>query len=331
MKLHELVEARKNPEANPKISINQAVAQAKDQPNTFISFTEIDKLGINPKSKHETPIGIYAYPIKYVAQMLGDTKSGDALPFAGEQPFANIFRARGNIVDLGTVSLSEINHYLTKLTEYLETIEPDLGGAVDQAKEAAFEEAQVQSNAGRFWYVTMSIAQIVAQLTGTKTVVAWNKIFRVLGIDGCVDSQGKGIIHENEPIQAVFFSIKSITNNQRVYNKYSPEHIEYSHERAAKMQRALDELRDAKTVRDVESIINVHGQDAIRLVHDRNIRLQLIIRDPQRIRWIAKPTKEEQREALERDFELTLPLINNLDQDIVADVFKQMATVNNHI
>ena len=68
MRLHELVEARKNPEANPKISINQAVAQAKDQPNTFISFTEIDKLGINPKSKHETPIGIYAYPIKYVAQ-----------------------------------------------------------------------------------------------------------------------------------------------------------------------------------------------------------------------------------------------------------------------
>ena len=54
----------------------------------------------------------------------------------------------------------------------------------------------------------------------------------------------------------------------------------------------------------------------------------MIIRDPQRIRWIAKPTKEEQREALERDFELTLPLINNLDQDIVADVFKQMATGN---
>ena len=328
MKLHELVEARKNPEANPKISINQAVAQAKDQPNTYISFTEVDKLGINPKSVHETPIGIYAYPIKYVAQMMGDQKSGDILPYAGDAPFANIFQARGNIIDLATLSVATIKQYYREMETYVETIDPDLEGAVDDARETAFEEGAVRTQAGWFWYTTMVIAQRIEDVTGTRSVIAWNKLFRHLGIDGFVDSRGKGIIHENEPVQAVFFSIKSIANNLRVYNRYSPEHMGYSKERGSRMQRAIDELKNATTVREVEAVIQVHGPDTIKLVRDRAIRLQLIIRDPQLIRWIVRPTKEEQREALEQLFEMMLIIINNLDQDIVAEVFSEAPTDN---
>ena len=36
--------------------------------------------------------------------------------------------------------------------------------------------------------------------------VRWNKLLRKLGYQGAVDSKGKGIIHEAEPWQAVFFS-----------------------------------------------------------------------------------------------------------------------------
>jgi hypothetical protein len=74
MRYKELTEARRNPEQNPKISVNQAIKQrlqsgergTPDNPKLFVSFTQLDKLGINPKSKYDTPLGIYAYPADYV-------------------------------------------------------------------------------------------------------------------------------------------------------------------------------------------------------------------------------------------------------------------------
>ena len=60
-----LLEARKNPDKNPKESINSAFIRrekettdftAGDVRNSFVSMTLIDKLGINPKSKYDTPL-----------------------------------------------------------------------------------------------------------------------------------------------------------------------------------------------------------------------------------------------------------------------------------
>ena len=60
---------------------------AKNHPNPdnlVVTFTAIDKVGINPKSDHDTPIGIYFYPIKYVI----DKKM--EVPFMGDQPYINV-------------------------------------------------------------------------------------------------------------------------------------------------------------------------------------------------------------------------------------------------
>ena len=59
-----LLEARRNPEKNPHIGAWDLFFKYKDDPNVYISFTTIDKLGINPNSKFNTPNGIYTYPIK---------------------------------------------------------------------------------------------------------------------------------------------------------------------------------------------------------------------------------------------------------------------------
>jgi hypothetical protein len=92
MRYREISEARKNPEQNPKVSINQAIRQrlnkTKDKidgaiTNLFVSFTEIDKLGINPGSRYDTPLGIYAYPAKYVMHRIGNEREAARLPFAG--------------------------------------------------------------------------------------------------------------------------------------------------------------------------------------------------------------------------------------------------------
>ena len=66
-----LSEARKNPGQNPKTSINAIIQKAYDETtdmvtpttkNLFVSFTTVDKLGINPQSHYDTPLGIYSYP-----------------------------------------------------------------------------------------------------------------------------------------------------------------------------------------------------------------------------------------------------------------------------
>jgi hypothetical protein len=62
--------------------------KAKDM---WVSFTEVDKLGIYPKaSDGGTPFGIYAYPINYVIERL---KVGGSLPFS-ERPYAQVFRIK---------------------------------------------------------------------------------------------------------------------------------------------------------------------------------------------------------------------------------------------
>ena len=54
-------------------------------PNTLaVTFTKIDKVGLNPQSKWKTPLGIYLYPIDYVIEKKMN------VPFAGDQPYLNV-------------------------------------------------------------------------------------------------------------------------------------------------------------------------------------------------------------------------------------------------
>ena len=43
-----LIEARRNPEQNPKVPVIDQLRKYKDDPNIFISFTDIPKVGIRP-------------------------------------------------------------------------------------------------------------------------------------------------------------------------------------------------------------------------------------------------------------------------------------------
>lgn len=243
MKIFEiLLESRKNPEVNPKISVNQHVANRVNLANSsiagvknvFVSFTRLEKLGINPSSKFKgTPLGIYAYPAEYVVKKAGLTKQlkSPTLPFAGDAPFANIFSVAGNVLNLAKVSSSDVDKYLSKIQKVLIThttlkksqIAYDLEDIVSQSE---YEIENASSAGARFWYITKLVSeQLLAPALSTSTEVAWNKLFRLLNVAGVVDT-GLGIIEPREPTQAVFFSSSVITQLERVDNKYSPGYID---------------------------------------------------------------------------------------------------------
>ena len=276
-----LTELRRNPEQNPKLSVNQQIINKSDSAgelfpawtnrlfdittpatkNLFVSFTQLDKLGINPQSEYNTPIGIYAYPADYVIKSVGTDRSiVNGLPFASEKKWVNIFSSKGNIVNLRSLSESEYNHYVTKIAKlYIQAkLHPSTKESVrgfnilKREIEADIPRVSTVRGYGNWlWALTLHCADLFSRVWKISTPVAWNKLFRLIGIDGCVDISG-GIIHPNEPTQAVFFSINAIGSVERIRNtgsKHLPKEIEKSKIRGQKKRiNALNNIKAANSV-----------------------------------------------------------------------------------
>jgi hypothetical protein len=239
-----------------------------DITNLFISFTQLPKLGINPRSHYNTPLGIYSYPADYVVASTHGRYSMATLPFAGKQPYANIFQGRGNIVHLNTMTLQDESLYNNKLWAYANRLPKidftkhyappgkDWPDIVDNTINAADDYARERrSPGGRLWYTTWKLSGYMATYLKRPAPLAWNELFRqALGIDGCVDT-GKGIIHPSEPTQAVFFSLGATKLITTVQNKYSPEQMSAGEERGLKMKEQLERLRDALEKKDYGTIM----------------------------------------------------------------------------
>ena len=99
-----LLESRKNPEQNPKLSAYEQLLKYKDNPNVYISMTGLPKLGINPLSKYNTPLGIYCYPLQYVWDIydIDKNKSLIKLPFVSKAKYIQVFEwnGKGKFIDV---------------------------------------------------------------------------------------------------------------------------------------------------------------------------------------------------------------------------------------
>jgi len=267
-----ITEKRKNPKQNPKTSINDIIINAfhnapsldnLDEVNCFVSFTSVDKLGINPKSEWDTPIGIYAYPASFVINQTNTDTAMDYLPFAGDQAFVNIFQANGNIINLKTLSNQDLVVYYQKIADYFTKNAnmpwKDAVDIVEHYINQSDRKAKFDSYAGgRLWYVTMKVAQELSTSRsndqGTNTHIVWNHLFRYIGIDGAYDP-GIGIIHTSERNQAVFFSKDAITNIKRYNNKYSPDSVKDMQQHGRFMKETLHQLNSAKTLEQLSKLL----------------------------------------------------------------------------
>ena len=273
MKISQLYEARRGgDELNPKTPVNKHISDhlkqagnIGDVKNSFVSFTAVDKLGINPTSKYHTPLGIYAYPSQYVEKTAGDYQGMEALPFAGKKPFANIFSVSGNIINLTTLTQSElVSIYQSLAKVYHKQIGGEWKTAVDTLEDyiqdAPMDALFKSYPGGQLWYVTRQVASDLAK--GKAAPTMWNKLFRLLGIDGCIDidpatGHGVGIIHTSEPTQAVFFSTSPIQSVKRIHNKYAPDHTE----KAKAKGKAADEV--TKMTAKLNSMLDAGIMDAV--------------------------------------------------------------------
>lgn len=241
MKFKELFEIRRNPEMNPHVSPFETIVQYKNNEDVFATFTDIQKVGINPQSSYNTPIGIYSYPIDYLiaySEKNAKTKGELEAPYRGDASFVTVFEQNGDLLNTKEYNdlendreiLSEwLIDKMKKKSEVLKSVSlksfasVEDGFSIDELVERYFtmleNRANIKSPAGRLWAILYFMSDDIARDFGTKPPILWSKLLlNVLGYDGVYDP-GLSIIHPNEPYQAVHFNRGTLDILKMMENK----------------------------------------------------------------------------------------------------------------
>ena len=242
---------------NPLIALQHIQKTHPNPENLAVTFTRIDKVGLNPRNKWKTPLGIYLYPIDYVIGKQMD------VPFAGEEPHINVceFTRPEKILHM----TSDINQDGMKLLNVFPKEQ------VDQASESV-GNYDLRSNYSKLWLVTRKLAR--------EKPTQWNINLRKCGIDGFID-HGTGTIHINEPTQCVVFAADNLKllhsiDNPRYYkttdkfgvDKYNIRKDKYEIKKMSDEQ--IIGLLQARRTLDIKNLL----QDAT----DKDKRAELIIK-----------------------------------------------------
>tara|TARA_Y100000310_G_C20669321_1_gene809364 strand:+ start:896 stop:2491 length:1596 start_codon:yes stop_codon:yes gene_type:complete len=226
-----------------------------DPPTHYIQFSDINKLGINPSSQFKTPVGIYSYPlttdlfIQFVKGRLPFAQERlFVIAFKPTDTSKIIFNNNeGGATDHNRsgVSVKEFWQYVRRL------LDSDSVFANEVRKDSSEEsEENVRRNpylirryeklgltpipddlhnvifSPTFWRALESTASDsrytsgylwrLTQLASDKDPQVWRSTLVNLGIEGWVDLNGAGIVHDAEPTQGVFFS-KSFIEMSEVF------------------------------------------------------------------------------------------------------------------
>ena len=206
----------------------------------FVHFSKIPRVALYLINKYDTPIGFYAYPLDF-------KKMQD---FAVDRPYAIVFNLNpdANILYLNYYTKDNYNSDLAKLKNKYKISDEEIkdweqdsriqspagfiwnvtrhlsfegilnivteGTAYDREAKAAkktwksFSPAKKQYKRGAD--ILKSYQPVPIGQKGGGNTGKWSVILnKVLGYDGVIDDCN-GIIHDNEPCQAVFFNTKTI-------------------------------------------------------------------------------------------------------------------------
>lgn len=209
--------------------------------------TDIEKFGINPRSEFSTPLGIYTYPLTkefYIA-----LKKGSGLPFRDKAPIAQVVKVKdqykdnivvlnrrgeqiaGKVLDaeeeLKRQVIASRTHPRTRLDidgyiKYRYHGDPEDMDAVldgyfkDWYDTVVLSNARTKTNFGILWFGLGVLAGYLENPDNAS--IQWRKNLVNAGIYGVIDL-GSGIIHKNEPTQAVVFS-KNIVEPLLAYTEF---------------------------------------------------------------------------------------------------------------
>ena len=206
---------RKRPDLYVSV-LDQLEPYSKD-PEYFVSFTTIEKIGINPKNAFSTPIGVYAYNLQ---KLWPDWIHGDDF-FGKDRPYVNLIKLNTDkICNIGTYTFNTQD--FNKLKKIYNSLKPpeNFENFVQERREAISNQTNLysrDSDGALIWDLTNNIALMLASSNNKSFTVRWNKLFRHLGYDVIIDNTS--VIHLLQSSQAVFFVPDSYKLVKRLVNK----------------------------------------------------------------------------------------------------------------
>jgi ADP-ribose pyrophosphatase YjhB (NUDIX family) len=200
------------------VSLFDSLKPYANDPSYFVTFTTIEKVGINPTNVFSTPIGIYAYSLK---DLWKHWVAGDFF-FGKDRPFVNLLKA--NMTKVLRLKEYRFNSkdisFLRKEYEISNRDGVSFDEFLSNAKEEIRRDTNIYSNSSDgalLWYCTNKIALAQSGAKNKSFTVKWNKLFRDLGYDAIYDNNS--IIHLLQSSQAVFFTPNSYKVISRFPNK----------------------------------------------------------------------------------------------------------------
>ena len=212
---YEMILERNRPDLYVSV-LDQLEPYSKD-PEYFVSFTTIEKIGINPKNAFSTPIGVYAYNLQ---KLWPDWIHGDDF-FGKDRPYVNLIKLNTDkICNIGTYTFNTQD--FNKLKKIYDSLKPqeNFENFVQERREAISNQTNLysrDSDGALLWDLTNNIALMLASSNNKSFTVRWNKLFRHLGYDVIIDNTS--VIHLLQSSQAVFFVPDSYKLVKRLVNK----------------------------------------------------------------------------------------------------------------
>ena len=212
---YEMILERNRPDLYVSV-LDQLEPYSKD-PEYFVSFTTIEKIGINPKNAFSTPIGVYAYNLQ---KLWPDWIHGDDF-FGKDRPYVNLIKLNTDkICNIGTYTFNTQD--FNKLKKIYDSLKPqeNFENFVQERREAISNQTNLysrDSDGALIWDLTNNIALMLASSNNKSFTVRWNKLFRHLGYDVIIDNTS--VIHLLQSSQAVFFVPDSYKLVKRLVNK----------------------------------------------------------------------------------------------------------------
>jgi len=201
-------------------------------PYYYVHFSDLNKVGINPRYNHSTPFGIYAWVLN--SKFFEILQSNPQRFFATDRPCVHILES--SVGDEETLFLDQVGPAEIKfLVEWLRTegmqyipnFPPSLAGLANKPEEllrrivvlAREETARLATS-----YPSGKLYWEILEVFCNKDYKLWRKILMQLGYQGVVDiSPEHGIIYPSEPMQAVYFSKSFLTQITTLQNPSSNE------------------------------------------------------------------------------------------------------------
>lgn len=210
-----LMELRRNPELNPKVPALKSLEKYKDDDSYFITFTSIEKVGLNPKTPFSTPVGVYAYKLKDVYDELLEKN----YLFGVDRPYVNVLQINTNkVLDLENYSNKQQD--IEKLKKIYESEFDDAFEDIVKEFESSKDLLYPINTDGKYVYGLMNhISNKKSGKSGQvkKSMVYFNVLLRKMGYDVVIDRTGT--IHLLQPSQAVFLTPSSYKVVEKIINK----------------------------------------------------------------------------------------------------------------